>query len=169
MVQPTDVAPLLAVLHRHRVRFILVGGVAAVVEGAPLSTLDVDVVHDRSATNVRRLLSALEEIGARYRTRPELNRAPIEPDLAGPGHYLLMTKLGPFDVLGIIGKNRSYESLIRTARRRKLGNFFVRVLDLKTQVQVKEELGFAKDRAALPLLKDTLRLQRARDRRRPRR
>jgi hypothetical protein len=37
----------LEVLGRHRVRFIVVGGVAAVLGGAPVSTFDLDIVHDR--------------------------------------------------------------------------------------------------------------------------
>lgn len=160
---------LLAVLRRHGVRFVLVGGVAAVVEGAPLTTFDTDVVHDRSPQNVRRLLAALHALRARYRTRPELDRAPSAEDLMGGGHHLLTTKLGPLDVLGVIGRDRPFESLAKTARRRKLGNHFILVLDLETQIAVKAELGFAKDRLALPLLEETLRLRTAKSRRSRRR
>jgi hypothetical protein len=157
---------LLDVLRRHGVRFVLVGGVAAVVEGAPLDTLDTDVVHERSPSNVRRLLGALEELDARYRTRPELNRTPLAEDLMGPGHHLLTTTLGPLDVLGVIGRDRAFEALAKTAHRRKLGDFYVLVLDLETQIAVKKELGFPKDRSALPLLEETLRLRKAGARRR---
>jgi len=160
-----DVSPLLAILRRHHVRFVLVGGVAAVVEGAPLTTLDTDIVPDRSPANVHRLIAALQELAARYRTRPELDRFPAAGDLAGPGHHLLTTKFGPLDVLGVIGKDRAYPSLLKTAKRRKLGDHFVTVLDLKTQIAIKKELGFAKDRLALPLLEETLRLRTARARR----
>lgn len=157
---------LLDVLRRHGVRFVLVGGVAAVVEGVPLTTFDTDVVHQRSPDNVRRLIDALEELHARYRTRPDLNRAARAEDLMGAGHHLLMTTLGPLDVLGVIGKDRAFEALAKTARRRKLGDRYVLVLDLETQIAVKKELGFDKDRAALPLLEKTLRLREARKRRR---
>ena len=164
MPKTPDVAPLLAVLRRHRVRFVLVGGVAAVVEGAPVVTFDVDVVPDRSAANIGRLVAALTEVKARYRTRPELNRAPSATDLSGPGHHLLTTAFGPLDVLGVIGRERSYDDLMPTARRRKLGDSFVWVLDLETQIAIKKELGFAKDRAALPVLEATLRQRRRRRR-----
>lgn len=160
---------LLGVLRRHHVRFVLVGGVAAVVEGAPIATLVVDVVHDRSGANVEKMVGALAELGARYRTRPELNRAPSAADLAGPGHHLLSTTLGPLDVLGVIGHDRPYAELKKTAHRRKLGEHFVWVLDLKTQIAVKKELGHAKDRLALPLLEATLQMRRARNARKPRR
>ena len=51
----TDFVAILETLRRHRVQFVLVGGVAAVVEGAPVATFDVDVVHDRTEQNIRRL------------------------------------------------------------------------------------------------------------------
>jgi hypothetical protein len=37
--------------------FILVGGLAAVIQGAPVTTMDVDVVHSQSPENIARLLS----------------------------------------------------------------------------------------------------------------
>jgi hypothetical protein len=41
---PSNLSSLLATLRGHGVRFVLVGGVAAVVEGAPLATFDLDIV-----------------------------------------------------------------------------------------------------------------------------
>lgn len=38
----------LDVLARHRVDFVVVGGVAAVLNGAPISTFDLDIVHARA-------------------------------------------------------------------------------------------------------------------------
>jgi hypothetical protein len=161
-----EVSPLLATLRRHRVRFIVVGGVAAVIEGAPVTTFDLDVVHDRTPANVRRLVAALRALGATYRTRPELRRMPTVAELTGSGHHLLVTRHGPLDVLGAIGRDRDFGRLKPRTKRRKLGAFFVAVLDLATQIAVKEELGFEKDRLMLPVLRETLRLSRAR---RPRR
>ncbi len=51
-----NAARILRALTDGDVRFIVVGGIAAVAQGAPVVTFDVDVVHDRSPENVRRLL-----------------------------------------------------------------------------------------------------------------
>lgn len=102
-------------------------------------------------------------------SRPELDRSPRAEDLLGTGHHLLTTKLGPLDVRGVIGNDRPFESLAKRARRRKLGDYFVLVLDLETQIAVKRELGLAKDQMALPVLEDTLRLRRVPVRRTSRR
>lgn len=141
-------------------RFVLVGGVAAVVEGAPIATFDLDVVPDRAARNVDRLMSALAELEAHYRGRPHLR--PARDAVLGPGHHLLMTRYGPLDVLGVIGKGRDFHALLQHSHRRAVGGTALQVLDLETQIAVKEELDFAKDRAVIPLLKATLRERRRR-------
>jgi hypothetical protein len=158
--QPTDFAAVLATLRRHRVRFVLVGGVAAVIEGAPIATFDLDIVPDHGLRNIERLIAALAELKAHYRGRPDLRPAP--ESLCGPGHHLLMTRYGPLDVLGAIGKERDYGALLPHSYRRVLAGASLRVLDLETQIAVKKELDFAKDRAVVPVLKATLRERRRR-------
>src|ERR1700722_12407540 len=89
-------------LARHQAEYLVVGGVAAVLQGAPVSTFDLDIVHSTSSDNVARIVTVLEELDARYRSQPELR--PGADQLASPGHQLLMTRYGPLDLLGMIGK-----------------------------------------------------------------
>ncbi len=148
---------ILKVLTRHRVDFIIVGGVSAVLHGAPVTTFDLDVVHARNRENIVRLLSALEELEAVYRVRPEQQLRPGESHLASPGHQLLLTKFGPLDVLGMIGKSRTWEDMRGRARTMEIeSSVVVHVLDLETLIAVKEELGFPKDVAVLPVLRQAL-------------
>jgi hypothetical protein len=73
---------LLRTLLRHGVVFCVVGGVAAQLEGAPVLTLDLDVLYDKSADNLGRLLGALRELKAHYRDPAGRH---IEPDMAKLG------------------------------------------------------------------------------------
>jgi hypothetical protein len=59
---PPGLTTLLARLAASGADFLLVGGLAAVAQGAPLTTIDVDVVHRRDADNVARLLEFLEVV-----------------------------------------------------------------------------------------------------------
>ena len=102
----------LEVLARHHVDFVVVGGVAAVLGGAPISTSDLDIVQDRSPANVARLLSALTDLDARYRDLAGRDLRPEARGLEGEGYHLLFTRCGPLDVLGRIGLGRSYQDLI---------------------------------------------------------
>jgi len=148
---------ILKVLTRHRVDFIVVGGVSAVLHGAPVTTFDLDVVHARNPENIARLSTALEELEAVYRVQPERQLRPDESHLASPGHQLLLTKFGPLDVLGMIGKSRTWEDLRGHARNMEIEpGMMLRVLDLETLIAVKEELGFPKDVAVLPVLRQAL-------------
>lgn len=42
---------------RHEVELIIVGGVAAVLEGAPILTLDLDILYHQTPENTTRLLA----------------------------------------------------------------------------------------------------------------
>jgi hypothetical protein len=65
---------LLATLRRlaeGKVQFIVVGGVAAVLRGAPVQTFDIDVVYSLEHANVDRILAVLESLDAVFRIQPE--------------------------------------------------------------------------------------------------
>jgi hypothetical protein len=55
-VEPAELTQLLELLVDASVEFILVGGGAAVIHGAPVTTQDIDIVHNREAANIERLL-----------------------------------------------------------------------------------------------------------------
>ncbi len=137
---------------------MIVGGVSAVLHGAPVNTFDLDIVHARDPDNVARLISALAELDGVYRISPERRLRPAESHLEGPGHQLLLTKYGPLDVLGMIGKSRTWTDLVEHTRTMEIEpGVGVRVLDLETLIAIKEELGDPKDMAMLPVLRQTLR------------
>lgn len=93
------------------VEFILVGGLAAIIQGSPITTLDVDIVHDRSADNISKLYGFLQSIRAVYR-RPDDKIIELKKDeLSGMGHTLLSTNLGKLDILAFIEEHKSYEDL----------------------------------------------------------
>ncbi len=127
------------------------------LQGAPFTTFDLDVVHSRDPENAGRLLRALESLGAYYRTSPNKNIKPAESHLLSPGHQLLMTNSGPLDILGMIGRGQEYEELLaHTLKMEVAADVSVLVLDLKTLIQTKEEMAGEKDKAILPLLRRTL-------------
>jgi hypothetical protein len=154
---------ILIELRRHQVDFIVVGGIAAGLEGVPGNTIDLDVVHSRVPDNIARLLVALDSLEATYRTRPELALKPDASHRASPGHQLLMTRFGPLDVLGMIGRSRSYDDLLPHAHEVEVGEELrVRVLNLETLIAVKEEVAGERDLAVLPIMRRTLEEKRRR-------
>ena len=136
--------------------FIIVGGVCGVLHGAPVTTFDLDIVHSRTQDNLARLLPALQELEAYYRGRQNQRLKPDLAHLSSPGHQLLMTRSGPLDLLGTIGSGRGYENLLPHSVEIEIGPLRLRVLSLEKLIEVKEEMGFEKDKAILPILRQTL-------------
>src|SRR5262245_13755977 len=105
-----DVIPLIELLRifsLHQIELIVVGGVSAVLNGAPVATFDLDILHRRTPENIARMMAALSELDAVYRADPRQLRPGVE-HLAGPGHHLLTTRLGAVDVLGSIEAGVEY-------------------------------------------------------------
>lgn len=151
---------ILRVLADHEVDFIVVGGVSATLQGAPVTTFDLDLVHSRAAENLERLLAALLALGAYYRGQGDRRIPPRISYLASPGHQLLMTRAGSLDLLGTVGipgHERGYQDLLPHAFEMDVGEGLrLRVLALATVIELKEEAGREKDRAVLPVLRRTL-------------
>lgn len=148
---------LLATLASSDVEFIVVGLLAAVAQGAPVTTHDLDIVHRRTPENVARLVDVLvDKLEARYRGRSDVLRPTVEI-LAGPGHSLLQTNAGPLDVLGAIEGGRDYDALLPSSRRIEIAGRPVHVLDLAMLIDLKRESPRLKDQMVLPVLEETLR------------
>lgn len=149
---------LLELLDRQEVLFIVVGGVAAILEGAPITTLDLDIVYERSPDNLERLLGVLETVEARYRDPAGRHIVPSIEKLATFRLSLMHTRLGPFDALASI-HGAGYEKLKAFSKIVTLGDLHIRVLELEKIIESKEKANRDKDRAVLPVLRKTLELK----------
>ncbi len=152
MIRPAE---LLRVLVDHRVRFIVVGGAAAVLQGAPINTLDIDIVYDRADDNIGAMLMALDALDAVFRTDPRRLR-PNESHLRSSGHKLLETRLGILDVLATIEDDTDYAALLPHAEAMAVGALTIMVLSLERLIEVKRKLTRPKDRLMLLQLEATL-------------
>ncbi len=144
-------------LHEARVEFVVVGGVAGVLQAAPILTEDLDIVHRRTPENVARLLSWLLAHGAYARFDLANRRLPPKEDaLLGHGHVNLQTDLGILDVLCELGEGEGYDEILADTIVIEPDGFPLRVLGLSRLIAVKGRAGRPKDRAVLPVLIATL-------------
>lgn len=150
---------IIEVLGRHRVDFIVVGGVAAVLEGAPVSTFDLDILPRRTADNHRRLLAALTELDATYRDPAGRHIAPDLDKLTSFRLHRLSTTAGFLDLLTEIEPGLTFDDLIDETIRYEIADTTVRVLRLEVVIRSKECAGRDKDLASLPVLRRTLELK----------
>jgi hypothetical protein len=151
---------LLEVLDRHEVAYVLIGGFAAVIHGAPLRTDDADICPAGDASNRRRLAAALEELDARIRLPddPQGVAFPHDAEFLGRvGVWNLVTRFGPLDISFVPSGTGGYDDLRRDAEWYDLEDgLVVHVAALADVIRSKQAAGRDKDRAALPLLRRLL-------------
>jgi hypothetical protein len=162
-----DPKPLLQVLHEHDVDFVVVGVMAAVAQGSPVPTRDLDVTPSVEPENYERLAGALRDLEAKLRLPDGTGMDfPIEPNyLAGNTAWTLLTRFGVLDLVFIPAGTRGFDDLRRHAVELDLGiGKPVLVASLIDVVRMKEAAGRPKDQAALPAIRQTLEVIRRRER-----
>lgn len=107
--EPFDPRALLGVLDRHHVAFIVIGGLARVIEGADEVTRGVDITPSTKPENLRRLADALDELGVG------------ETDLDAEEPTTVMTPHGELQVIPVPAGTRGYDDLRRAAIREPIG------------------------------------------------
>ncbi|MEO6080614.1 MAG: hypothetical protein ABIQ86_12645 [Steroidobacteraceae bacterium] len=147
-----DLEALLQSLVDAGVEFIVVGGAAAVLHGAPTTTQDLDILHRRTPENVARLVTVLDGLDAVVREPGSRRLRATIAALEGPGQHNLSTDLGPLDPLGTLHDGRGYDDLIGKSVLMEDGTLRIQVIDLDTLIGIKSSTGRNKDKLLVPIL-----------------
>lgn len=150
---PFDPLAMIAVLNRHDVDFLVIGGIAAGVQGAMWATFDLDITYRRSRVNLRRLAAALADLEA----------APIQLEDGVQVHldkrglrqgdiWTLATRHGRLDLLAEPAPGLRYESLEPRARLIE-GEQRYRVASIADLIAMKRAAGRPQDAGHIRLLR----------------
>lgn len=158
-----NLSALIKGLSQTGVEFIIVDGIAAVAQGAPVTTFDLDIVHRRTEDNVERLDRFLKSIDAHFRRPDDKMLKPAAEDFKGRGHFLLSTKHGPLDVLSFIEQGLEFDDLVKDCVQIDFKGDNVHILSLEKLVALKRKTSAPADRHRLQILEETLRLVKEED------
>jgi hypothetical protein len=148
-----DPVAALRVLNEHRVRFIVIGGVAGAAHGSPLITQDLDVCYDRSEENLDRMAKALQQLHARLRgVEDDVSFILDAKTLKAGDHFTFITDAGDLDIMGTPSGSAGYEDLAAEAQETELDGLTVLVASLDDLMAMKRAAGRPKDLAALEFL-----------------
>jgi hypothetical protein len=160
-----DSTAIVACLNRHGVRYVVIGALAAQLQGAPIPrTRDIDVTPASDAENLQRLSRALHELKARIRTADVPKGLKFDhcgTSLGRARIWNLTTPFGEFDVSFVPSGTGGYEDLVRHAHAIDSHGELVPVADLEDVIRSKEAAGRPKDILHLPILLQTVARQRA--------
>jgi hypothetical protein len=142
-----DLRRLLGPLVAHGVNFVLIGGMAGIARGSSYPSYDLDIAYARDKANVKRLVSALKEIGVRLRGDPaDLPFVLDEPAIENGTNFTFVTPFGDLDVLADVAGIRSYAELASGSEEKDLFGHPVRVASLDHLIAMKRAANRPKDR-----------------------
>lgn len=154
-----DLEHILAVLDRHRVVYVLIGGLAAVAHGSPFPTEDADITPDPAPANLKRLSAALAELDARIRVAGETDGVPFGRDadsLVAVQTWNLTTVAGDLDLSFEPDGTGGFADLNRDAEGFELYGVVVRIASLADVIRSKQAANRPKDQRVLPTLRELL-------------
>lgn len=158
---PLQPRKIIEALNGHHVRYVLIGGLAAVLHGSPVFTNDADLCPSRDRPNLVKLADALRGMDARIFNPDEpeegLGFGCVAPFFEMVETLDLVTRLGRLDVTFFPAGTRGFDDLIRSAVVYELkGGLRVPVASLADVIRSKEAADREKDRRTLPLLRELL-------------
>lgn len=161
-----DPVAICRILSERGVRFVVLGGFAAVVHGSPIPTEDLDIIPSRDMENLGRLANALKEMNAAIRTSDGPVQTRIDASFIAnmPNMLNLVTDFGDMDlVFNPAGSLSNFEQWNQRANSALLEpGLVVAIAALDDIIASKSAANRLKDQRTLPYLeslRDELRRQ----------
>ena len=158
--RPFDPERIVVVLAKHAVNYVLIGALAARLQGFPRLTADADITPARDPDNLERLAKALRELEARVYTEsiPEgLAFDCSAATLARAELWNLVTSAGRMDIAFVPSGTRGYEDLAAGAVRFQVFDVELLAASLQDIIRSKVAADRPQDRQDVVVLREMLR------------
>lgn len=141
-----SLSSMVAGLDAAGVRFVVIGGLAAIVHGSPRMTNDLDICFDREPENLKRLAEVLASWEVFPRDFPE--NVAWEMDFRTLRMTTVLTlrgREGHIDIFAQVDGVGGYEECAAASEWADIGGHRVRVLSLPALIAAKRAAGRPKD------------------------
>ena len=155
-VAPLDPERLMKALTRHKVKFVMIGALAARMHGFPRFTADMDITPAEDKENLEHLAAALRELDAKVYTEsvPEGLHFDCSASALGRARmWNLVTNAGRIDIAFEPSGTAGYGDLAKHAEKFKAFGVQFLVASLDDIIRSKESTGRAKDEEDVMLLR----------------
>jgi len=150
---------LFTTLARHQVEFVLIGALAARLQGFPRFTRDADITPARDSSNLVRLAAALRELDARIYTEQIPEGLPFEcspQTLARAEIWNLITKAGRLDLAFNPSGTTGFADLAPHAVRFEVYGHTLLAARLEDIIRSKEAANRPQDRQDVEVMREML-------------
>jgi len=165
--RPLDISELIAVLARHSVDYVVIGGVATQVHGHRRTTMDLDLTPNPDPENLRRLGAALAELEARpHGSGAEKDEIPArDPERLAIAAIVppLLTRHGQIHILKEPKGARSFDEMRKGALVVDLEGNDVAIVSLDDLIRMKRAAGRPADLDDIATLTEVERRRRGSD------
>jgi len=139
-------AALIGALVQGEIDFVVIGGVAVVVQASPRFTRDLDITYATNTANLERLGALLVSLDARLRDiEDEVQFIPDARTLRHTEMLTLTTRDGDLDLLAHPPGSPGYAALRRRADLVQLDGASVRIASLEDLIEMKRAAGRPQD------------------------
>jgi hypothetical protein len=156
---PLDPELLFTTLARHQVQFVLIGALAARLQGFPRFTRDADITPARDTINLQRLAAALRELDSRIYTEQIPEGLPFDctPQmLARAEIWNLTTKAGRLDLAFQPAGTTGFTDLAPQAVRFEVYGHQLLAARLEDIIRSKEAANRPQDRQDVEVMREML-------------
>jgi hypothetical protein len=163
---PLDPERLVQTLARHDVAYVLIGALAARLQGFPRLSADADITPARDDANLERLAAALVELDARVYTESVPEGLPFDcsaATLARADLWNFATSAGRLDVAFTPSGTGGFEDLASSAVRFDVFGAEILASDLSDIIRSKEAADRPQDRQDVIVLREILRRRESSD------
>jgi hypothetical protein len=161
---PLDPELLFTTLGEHHVEYVLIGALAARLQGFPRLTADADVTPARDRANLERLAAALRQLSAKIYTESVPEGLPFDCSAAMLGRaelWNLVTRAGRLDIAFVPSGTEGFNDLARGAVRFAVYGVELLAASLDDIVRSKKAADRPQDRQDVLVIRE---MQRGRNR-----
>ncbi|HMG17853.1 MAG TPA: hypothetical protein VK573_03945 [Gemmatimonadales bacterium] len=158
-VAPLDPKRIFSTLAKHGVQFVLIGALAARLQGFPRATYDADITPAKDVDNLQRLAAALRDLEARIHTEQVPEGLVFDcsaPMLARADIWTLITNAGRLDLAFQPSGTSGFNDLAPHAVRFEVYGHTLLAARLEDIIRSKEAANRPQDRQDVEVMREML-------------
>jgi hypothetical protein len=156
---------LFKALEKHKIRYMLVGGLAMNLHGVPRATMDVDIVLALDPANLKAFLGMARDLKLKPVAPLSLEGLlePVQRQKWLKEKNMLVLALRPPDINGptvdvLIDPPLDIEAALKRAVRREVSKVNISLICIEDLIRLKEQTGRAQDQSDVEHLRRLLKL-----------